>query len=127
MGTPGAELIDGLPSVTDYDFFVWKGIEPDMHPYGACFHDLSNTKSTGVIEWLRASGVNTVVCGGLATDYCVKNTVLQLVDAGFEVLLYLPGCRGIASDTCESALKEMGDKGVTLVQSKEELISIVSN
>ncbi|MGX9080511.1 nicotinamidase, partial [Klebsiella pneumoniae] len=33
-GTQGFELLDGLPAPIDYDFFVWKGVEPDLHPYG---------------------------------------------------------------------------------------------
>ena len=33
VGTYGFELLEGLPHPRDYDFFVWKGMEPDMHPY----------------------------------------------------------------------------------------------
>jgi len=80
-GTHGFALLDELPAVTDYDFFVWKGIEPTLHPYGACFHDLANQLSTGVIEFLQARDIDTVLVGGLATDYCVLNTVLQLRNA----------------------------------------------
>ena len=95
VGTKGFELMAGLPKITAYDFFVWKGIEPDMHPYGTCYHDLNNTLSTGVIEFLRDKQVSTVLVGGLATDYCVKNTVLQLLDARFDVILNLDAARGI--------------------------------
>ena len=28
-GTPGFALLDGLPDPIDYDYFVWKGVEPD--------------------------------------------------------------------------------------------------
>ncbi len=57
-GTPGFELLDELPRPIDYDFFVWKGVEPDLHPYGACYHDLAERRSTGVIEYLRQNGVS---------------------------------------------------------------------
>ena len=87
VGTRGFELLDSLPKPSDYDYFVWKGVEPDMHPYGACFHDLQDRLSTGAIEFLRASGVSTVLVGGLATDYCVCTTALQLRRAGFEVIV----------------------------------------
>ena len=100
-GTPGFELLDELPRPIDYDFFVWKGVEPDLHPYGACYHDLAERRSTRVIEYLRQNGVSHVLVGGLALDYCVKNTALQLRRAGFEVLLYLPACRAIAEDTAQ--------------------------
>lgn len=114
-GSKGFELIDGLPHPADYDYFVWKGVEPDMHPYGACYHDLGNRMSTGVIEYLRARRITHVLAGGLATDYCVKTTVLQLLDAGFAVVLNQAACRGIAPETTESALAEMQAKGATLI------------
>ena len=120
-GTEGFELLPGLPHPADYDFFVWKGVEPDMHPYGACFHDLDERRSTGVIEWLRSKGITHVLIGGLATDYCVKQTALQLAGAGFQVLLNLAGCRGIAVETTEQALDQLRAAGVTVLQHSGEL------
>lgn len=118
-GTRGFELLDGLPSPRDYDFFVWKGIEPDMHPYGACYHTLdwkNKPKSTGVIEYLKCNGIENVIVGGLATDYCVKNTALQLRLAGFNVVLNLDACRGIAPDTIADAIAEMEAVGIVVEQ-----------
>ncbi|NLO80292.1 MAG: nicotinamidase [Xanthomonadaceae bacterium] len=122
-GTKGFELIDGLPPVESYDFFVWKGVEPHMHPYGACYHDLANRMSTGVIEFLRDRGIDTVLVGGLATDYCVKNTALQLREAGFRVVLNLAACRGVAPDTTAQAIEAMRAAGVILVESAAEIHS----
>lgn len=124
VGTPGFDFIDGLdPDV--YAFQALKGIEPDKHPYGACYHDLSNTRSTGVIEFLRQKGINTVICGGLATDYCVLNTVLQLRTAGFTVLLNKAACRGIAPETSRQALKKMAEAGVYIAENAAELEQLV--
>lgn len=120
-GTPGFELLPGLPAPIDYDFFVWKGIEPDLHPYGACYHDLANRRSTGVIEYLKAQGVDTVIVGGLALDFCVKNTALQLREAGFEVLLYLPACRAISEPGADDALRMMTASGIRPCDSPEAL------
>lgn len=120
-GTFGFRLIDGLPAVTDYDFFVWKGIEPDMHPYGACYHDLANRMSTGVIEWLRCNGIEVVIVGGLATDYCVKTTVLQLLRAGLRVVVNLGACRGIAPNTVAGAVSEMREAGAVMVSGVAEI------
>lgn len=120
-GTLGFELLEGLPAVTAYDYFVWKGVEPDMHPYGACYHDLANHMSTGVIEFLRARDITTVVVGGLATDYCVRNTALQLKQANFEVIVNLAACRGVAAETTESAIREMREAGVRIVSSASEM------
>ena len=120
-GTFGFELIQGLPHPQDYDFFIWKGIEPDMHPYGACYHDIGEYMSTGLIEFLKTHGITTVIVGGLATDYCVKVTVLQLCHAGFKVILNLGACRGLAKDTTESAIQQMKQAGALLIHSYRSL------
>lgn len=120
-GTRGFELIAGLPRVTDYDFFVWKGVEPDMHPYGACFHDHARRLSTGVVEFLLQRGVDTVLLGGLTTDYCVKATALELRDAGLRVVLNRAAVRGVAAPTTALALREMAAAGVEFVASASDL------
>lgn len=120
VGTKGFEFIQGLDPQA-YDFQVYKGIEPDKHPYGACYHDLGNKLSTGVIEYLQGRGITTVICGGLATDYCVKNTALQLKAAGFEVILNKAACRGIAEETISAALSEMQAAGIQIIDSCKDL------
>ena len=116
-GTEGFSLLDELPTPYDYDYFIWKGVEPDLHPYGACYHDLGERQSTGVIEFLKCRGIETVLVGGLATDYCVKTTALQLRRAGFQVLVNLAACRGIAPETVQVALAEMAASGVVCLES----------
>ncbi|MCE9639590.1 MAG: isochorismatase family protein [Betaproteobacteria bacterium] len=120
-GTLGFELIKGLPAPADYDFFVWKGVELDMHPYGACYHDLGNKLSTGVIEFLKVKRISTVIIGGLATDYCVKTTVLQLLGAGLEVVVNLGACRGIAPESTTAAVEAMRAAGARCVDSADQI------
>lgn len=120
-GTAGFELIQGLPNVTDYDYFVWKGVELDMHPYGACYHDFAARLSTGVIEFLKQHEVRLVIVGGLATDYCVKATVLQLLKAGFAVIVNVAACRGLDPETTQHALTEMENAGAQLIESAAQL------
>lgn len=119
VGTYGGQLLVGLPQETEYDYFVWKGIEKDLHPYGACFHDLENKLSTGVIEYLKSKNVTNVIVGGLATDYCVKTTALQLKDAGFLVVVNLSACKGIAKESIEKAIEDMKSKNIVVVDSFE--------
>ncbi len=114
-GTLGFELLDGLPAIDDYDFFVWKGIELDMHPYGSCYHDLAGKLSTGVIEFLRQQQVTTVIAGGLALDYCVKTTVLQLLQAGFRVVVNLAACRALSPEGEALARQSLTEAGAILV------------
>jgi len=114
-GTPGFELIGGLPNPEHYDYFVWKGVEPRLHPYGACFHDISEHLSTGVIEFLNCKGIITVLVGGLALDYCVCHTALQLKKAGFRVIVNRAACRSVAKESEEKALDQMYKADVIFV------------
>lgn len=117
VGSYGFELLDGLPKETDYDFCVWKGVSPDLHPYGACYHDFQEKLSTGLIEWLRDKKAKTLIVGGLATDYCVKTSIMQLVGKGdWQIILNLAACRGIAADTTKAALDEMQKAGVIILE-----------
>ncbi len=120
-GTSGFELLNGLPCPKDYDYFVWKGIELDMHPYGACYHDFAERLSTGVIDYLQVNDIDTVIVGGLALDYCVKRTVLQLRQCNFTVILNLAATRGIAKASMEAALEQMQQGGVLLIESADNL------
>ncbi len=101
-GTIGMELLDGLPKMTEYDFFVGKGFEADLHPYSACYHNMDKTISTGIIEWLNQHDISTVIIGGLALNFedqplCVGETVIDLCNAGFQVILNMGAVRGLGS------------------------------
>ena len=125
VGTAGFEFLPGLPKPLEYDFVAYKGMENDSHPYGACYHDLGDTRSTGVIEFLERKDVQTVIVGGLATDYCVKVTALQLRKAGFEVILNLAACRAIDfNGSRKAALEEMQAAGIKIVETEADIIVV---
>lgn len=120
-GEFGFAFLTGLPHPTEYDYFIWKGVEPDMHPYGACYHDLTETLSTGLIEYLKQQGVQRTIVGGLTTDFCVKTTVIQLLQAGFDVVVNLAACRGIAVDSTRSAITEMQAAGAMMAENAAQI------
>jgi len=109
-GTRGAELLDGLPKETDYNLVIYKGLEKNMHPYGAAYHDLGEKFSTGLIEFLKYHQITNVLLGGLALDYCVLITAKQLAKKGFNVVVNLEACRALGSkdivvnDLCRSGI-----------------------
>jgi len=121
IGTEGNQLIPGLPNESDYDLVVTKGTDPLKHPYGACYQDLGETESTGAIEWLHKQQIKVVIVGGLATDYCVKTTVLQLCQAGFQVIVNLSACRGVDDSSTKAACTEMRLAGAQLIANSNEL------
>jgi len=68
---------------------------------------------------LESRGVKRVFVGGLATDYCVKSTVLDALKYGFEVFLLVDAVRGVdlQPGDSERAIEEMvrrGAKKITL-------------
>lgn len=128
VGTYGYELLDGLPQTKEYDYCVWKGVDPELHPYGACFHDIEEKLSTGLLEWLKCKGADMIIVGGLATDYCVKTTVLQLLKGGkWKVIVNAAACRGIAPDTVNAAWKEMFDAGAVILENTEKIYNYINN
>jgi len=50
---------------------------------------------TDLAQQLRGRGVRRVVVGGLATDYCVLNTVLDARELGFEVIIVEEAMRAV--------------------------------
>ena len=79
-----------------------------------------------LIEWLSHHQVSTVLVGGLALDYCVKTTALQLKQAGFEVIVNLAASRGIAPDTINTAMASMTSAGIKLAADYNELKNLLS-
>lgn len=121
VGTFGFDFIEGLPHTKEYDFMVYKGLEDDMHPYGACYHDLSDERSTGVIEFFKDKNVENVIVGGLATDFCVATTAKQLKNAGFNVIINLESCRGISPEGIKSEIKIMSEMGISIINNINEI------
>jgi nicotinamidase/pyrazinamidase len=62
---------------------------------------------------LQKQGITRVFVGGLATDYCVKNTVLDALKRGFEAVLLLDAVAGINAepDDAEKAINKMIENG----------------
>jgi nicotinamidase/pyrazinamidase len=67
-------------------------------------------------DWLRGKHVDAVDVVGIATDYCVRSTALDAVQAGFRTRVLVGLTAGVAPDSTAAALAEMGTSGVTLVQ-----------
>jgi nicotinamidase/pyrazinamidase len=72
---------------------------------------------TDLAEQLRASGVEEVWVGGLATDYCVKNTVLDALREGFQVKAVKNAMRPVElkPGDGERAIQEMRQGGAEII------------
>ena len=112
QNTPGAEFHPNLlddPRVT----VISKGIDEGADGY-------SGFDGTQLAEQLREQGIDEVWVGGLATDYCVKHTVLDALKEGFKVSALADAMRpvNINPDDGHKALEEMSAAGAEIVGSK---------
>ena len=65
---------------------------------------------------LRERGITHLYVGGLATDYCVRASVLDARRAGLTVTVIADGIAGIAEETTRQALDEMRRAGAAIVK-----------
>jgi len=122
VGTYGFELISGLPKMTDYDFFIYKGVERDMHPYSPCYHDLGKKISTGIIEKAKQDHIRTFILNGLALNYCLGEGAKDLKKAGFRVIVNLGATRGIGDEKMiKNYINELENDGIEIVNSANEI------
>lgn len=115
QGTAGAELYPGLEQAK-VDVVIDKGQDPNSQGY-------SGFQDTRLAELLRERGVDRLFVTGLATDYCVKNTVLDARQLGFDVTVVEDAVRGVEVEPGDSdrALEEMKGAGAELSSSQDVL------
>src|SRR5688572_28259632 len=104
-GTDGAELHPALDQ-TRIDLTIDKGQAVDTDGY-------SGFEGTDLEQVLREKGITEVTVVGLATDYCVKNTALDALRAGFQVTVDSTAVRGVEvhEGDSERALAEVRAAG----------------
>ena len=113
QGTPGAEYHPDLvlPSETVH---VVKGMGAEEDAYSVFQGRDGDGRSFEAL--LAERGVRKLYVGGLATDYCVKHTVLDALKAGYEVVLLADGIRAVdvQPDDGERAIEEMRSAGAAI-------------
>ncbi|MBA3396919.1 MAG: bifunctional nicotinamidase/pyrazinamidase [Deltaproteobacteria bacterium] len=114
QGTRGAELHTGIDKRRITAVFR-KGIDAKTDSYSG-FYDNGHKKATGLADWLNDKQLRRLWILGLATDYCVKFTVLDALQLGYEVTLVEDGCRGVdlAPGDSERAIAEMREAGAKI-------------
>lgn len=110
--TPGARLSAALALPKEKLFTVSKGTNETLEAYSG-FH------YTELQTLLQARAIERLFVGGLATEFCVKSTVLDALALGYTTFLLVDGIQGIdvAPGDCDRALAEMlrgGAKAMTL-------------
>lgn len=103
-------------------FVQKKGQDIGVDSYSA-FRDNDRSALTGLADEIRRRGVTALDIGGLATDYCVKFSVLDALELlpGVRVRFVSDLSRGISPEGVEAALSQMRAAGVPVVTSADIL------
>lgn len=120
VGSEGADLsplLDGL----DWDAVFDKGRDE------AAYSAFEGADVTGVplATWLLDHGIDRLDVCGIATDYCVRATVLDACQLGFGVRVLVDLTTGVSPLTTEQALLAMADAGAQLVGDDVAVGSVV--
>ena len=110
-GTPGAEFVRSL-ALPATATLISKDTERDRNTY-------SGFADTDLAARLRAMGARRLFVGGLATDYCVLNTVKDALALGFEVKLLDDAIRAVDvqpgdGDRARTEMIRLGAMAITL-------------
>lgn len=102
------------------EIIVKKGTEMELDSYSG-FFDNGHRASTDLDRLLKNRGIKTLFVAGLATDYCVKFTVLDALELGYQVFVVKDAIRGVGvqKNDIQNAIDAMQNAGATIITSNE--------
>lgn len=111
QGTTGAGFHADL-DLNPVSMIIRKGFNKDLDSYSAFFENDRKTP-TGLEGWMRSLGIETVIMGGIATDYCVFYSAIDSRNSGFNTIIVNDAVRGVgfpegSVETATAAMKNMG-------------------
>ncbi|MDP6581593.1 MAG: nicotinamidase [Vicinamibacterales bacterium] len=117
-GSRGAQFHPDL-RLPDGTEIVSTGTEADSDGYSAFEGTLDD--GTPLAEDLRRRGITHMVAGGLATDYCVRHSVLDAIRGGWRVTLVTDAIAAVDLKPGDGAhaLEEMRTAGAELCRSAD--------
>ena len=97
-----------------------KGYRKNLDSYSAFFEN-DRVTPTGLEGWIRGLSINTIIMGGIATDYCVYYSAMDSISLGFVTILASDAIRGVGipEGSIEKAINEMKNKGIIFATSEE--------
>jgi nicotinamidase/pyrazinamidase len=108
-GTPGADFHPNL-TFPDFEAVFDKG------EYEAAYSGFEGRTADGqdLAGWLKARDISEVDICGIATDYCVRATALDAVQAGFRTTVLADLTAAVSPDRVEGVMAELADAGVAI-------------
>jgi len=113
--TKGAKFHKDLYFPADNKFIISKGTSDDFDAY-------SGFQGTILDKLLKERGIKRIFVCGVATDYCVKNTVLGGLNLGYQVFVLEDAIKGvnIKPNDSKKAVNTMLENGAILI-TKEDI------
>ncbi len=113
-GTPGAEYHPALDtSAVDVHIRKGQGV-----PAYSIFEGTDDSGAS-ITEVLERHGITDVDVAGIATDYCVRASALDAIEHGRHVRVLRDLVAGVAPESSEAAIAELGHAGAAIVDSSE--------
>ena len=90
---------------------------------GYSVFDGKTEDNQSLLDFLKKNNVDRLYIGGLATDYCVKQTVLDTKKFGFKIIVIIDACRAVnlKPDDEKKSIEVMKKAGARIVTSKQIL------
>ncbi|WP_139416637.1 isochorismatase family protein [Agromyces laixinhei] len=110
--TPGAEYHPDLDT-TGVDVHIRKGQGVPAYSIFEGTDDAGDRMS----DVLAARGITDIDVVGIATDHCVRASALDAVEHGQHVRIFTDLVAGVAAESSEAALAELGHAGVVIADS----------
>jgi nicotinamidase/pyrazinamidase len=119
QNTDGAAFHDELDS-SYIDFVFRKGYHKTIDSYSAFFEN-DRCTPTDLYEYLKKQGIDILLIGGLALDYCVFYSVIDSLRLGFKTYVIIDACKGIdmPPGSIERASAAMKERGALFCSSKD--------
>ena len=119
QGTNGAEFHPGL-DLRPVRFIIRKGTNPRIDSYSAFLENDKKT-CTGLEGLLKHLDIERLYICGLATDFCVRATAIDAIQAGFSVVVLEDASRGvdIPTGSLDKAINEMKELGIRVISTRE--------
>lgn len=120
QGSKGAQFHPNLKLPADA-LIVSTGMGADEDGYSG-FLGIDD-RGVKLVDLLRKRGIERLFVGGLATDYCVKHTVLDGLKEGFKVVLLTDSTRGVnlTPGDSERAIAEMVQAGAEIAADLQQV------
>lgn len=120
--TKGSSLEPAFKSLFDKidlpKTIIQKGYLSDREYY-SCFQDTWGIDHTGIEKYLHDHNITEVVMVGLAYDFCVLNSAVDAVKAGFKTTVLKDYCRSVYVDKLEETEGKYRDANVIITCRKE--------